>query len=152
MSTPYQRIMAAEAKISKLSNAVENMKLENSVVLKFIEKKTVELGAEEEDKKKKKTRKNFATVLTAPQKLEIASIVNEDLQHEIDSSAKNNEKMIDTLRAVLEETEIRIGELKRDAYEFKRDVVIGAENARTGKIMAERVTKYFEDKLKQVCV
>ena len=144
--------MAAEAKISKLSNAVENMKLENSVVLKFIEKKTVELGAEEEDKKKKKTRKNLATVLTAPQKLEIASIVNEDLQHEIDSSAKNNEKMIDTLRAVLEETEIRIGELKRDAYEFKRDVVIGAENARTGKIMAERVTKYFEDKLKQVCV
>jgi hypothetical protein len=26
---------------------------------------------------------------------------------------------------VLEETEIRIGELKRDAYEFKRDVVAG---------------------------
>ena len=30
------------------------------------------------------------------------------------------------------------------------DVVIGAENAHTGKIMAECVTKYFEDKLKQV--
>ena len=58
--------------------------------------------------------------------------------------------MIDTLRAVLEETEIRIGELKRDAYEFKRDVVVGAENARTGKIMSERVTRYFEDKVKQV--
>jgi chromosome segregation ATPase len=84
------------------------------------------------------------------QKLDIANIINEDLQNELDSNAKNNEKMIDTLRAVLEETEIRIGELKRDAYEFKRDVVIGAENARTGKIMAERVTKYFEDKLRQV--
>ena len=58
--------------------------------------------------------------------------------------------MIDTLRAVLEETEIRIGELKRDAYEFKRDVVVGAENSRTGNVMAERVTRYFEDKLKQV--
>jgi chromosome segregation ATPase len=58
--------------------------------------------------------------------------------------------MIDTLRAVLEETEIRIGELKRDAYEFKRDVVVGAENSRTGKIMAERVCRYFEDKLKTI--
>jgi len=142
--------MAAEAKINKLTSSVENTRLENSVVLKFIEKKTVELGTEEDDKKKKKARKNLATTLTAPQKLEIANIVYEDLQNDIDSSAKNNEKMIDTLRAVLEETEIRIGELKRDAYEFKRDVVIGAENARTGKIMAERVTKYFEDKLKQV--
>lgn len=63
---------------------------------------------------------------------------------------KNSEKMIDTLRAVLEETEIRIGEMKRDAYEFKRDVVVGAEHARTGKIMSERVSRYFEDKLRMV--
>ena len=32
----------------------------------------------------------------------------------------NSEKLIDTLRAVLEETDIRIAELKKDAYEFKR--------------------------------
>lgn len=56
--------------------------------------------------------------------------------------------MLDTLKAVLEETEVRISELKHDAYEFKRDVVVGAENPRTGKIMAEKVTRYFEDKLK----
>lgn len=35
-------------------------------------------------------------------------------------------------QAVLEETDIRIAELKKEAYEFKRDIVVGAENVRTG--------------------
>ncbi len=90
------------------------------------------------------------TTLTSEQKADIANIVHEDIISEIDSNRKNSEKMIDTLRAVLEETEIRIGELKRDAYEFKRDVVVGAENSRTGKIVAEKVVRYFDDKLKQI--
>jgi hypothetical protein len=150
MASAYQRVISAENEISKHGSNVANLQLENSVLQKFIEKKTVELGPDEDDKKKKKARKNLPGTLTAEQKVDVANAVLEDLQVEIENNKKNSEKMIDTLRAVLEETEIRIGELKRDAYEFKRDVVIGAENARTGKIMAERVTKDFEDKLKQV--
>jgi len=149
-NTSHQRIVNAEVQISKITSAVEKVQLENSVLTKYNEKKQIELGPDDDDKKKKKNRKNLPTTLTVAQKLDIANTINEDLQIELDSNAKNNEKMIDTLRAVLEETEIRIGELKRDAYEFKRDVVIGAENARTGKIMAERVTKYFELKVRQV--
>ena len=144
------RIVAAEKQLEKLSPSVAKLELENSVLQKFVEKKQVELGPDEDDKKKKKARKNLPTMLTIDQRIEIANEINEDLQSEIEQNTKSSEKMIDTLRAVLEETEIRISELKRDAYEFKRDVVIGAENARTGKIMAERVTRYFENKLKQI--
>ena len=36
-------------------------------------------------------------------------------------------------------TEIKIPELKKEAYEFKRDIVVGAENFRTGKTMAENL-------------
>lgn len=144
------RIVAAEKQVEKLSTSVAKLELENSVLQKFVEKKQVELGPDEDDKKKKKARKNLPTMLTIDQRIEIANEINEDLQSEIEQNTKSSEKMIDTLRAVLEETEIRISELKRDAYEFKRDVVIGAENARTGKIMAERVTRYFENKLKQI--
>ncbi len=50
---------------------------------------------------------------------------------------------------MLEETDVRIAELKKDAYEFKRDIVVGAENFRTGKTMAERVIRYMEEKLRQ---
>jgi DNA repair exonuclease SbcCD ATPase subunit len=139
-----------EARCDSLAQELKQIRLENSVIQKFIEKKTVELGVDEDDKKKKKIKKNYASKLTIDQKYDIANIINDDINAETDSSRKNSEKMIDTLRAVLEETEIRIGELKRDAYEFKRDVVVGAENSRTGNIMAERVTRYFEDKIKQV--
>lgn len=43
---------------------------------------------------------------------------------------------------------MRIAELKKEAYEFKRDIVVGAENFRTGKTMAENVIRYMEDKLR----
>lgn len=65
------------------------------------------------------------------------------------AECKTKEKILDTLRAVLEETAIRIVELKKDAYEFKRDIVVGGENMRTGKTMAEKLTRYMEDKLRQ---
>lgn len=137
-----------ESRIEELNVEIIRLKLENSVYQKYYDKKKLELGPDEEEKKKgRKAKKNIPTTLTLEQKNEIANIVHEDLQAETEMTRKNSEKMVDTLRAVLEETEIRIGELKRDAYEFKRDVVVGAENARTGKIVAERVTRYFEDKI-----
>lgn len=142
-----------EGQIEQIRAEVDKMNLENSVLQKYYETKKSELGIEEEDKKKgakgaQRMKKNIATTVTVDQKYDIASSVLEDLHGELEKNKKNYEKMIDTLRAVLEETEIRITELKRDAYEFKRDVVVGAENSRTGKIMAERVTRYLEEKIK----
>lgn len=83
------------------------------------------------------------------QKLEIATCELEEAQKEIEESKKGSERLIDTLRAVLEEADVRIAELKKDAYEFKRDIVVGAENFRTGKTMAEKVVRYMEEKLRQ---
>ncbi|CAE7824987.1 CCDC113, partial [Symbiodinium necroappetens] len=60
-----------------------------------------------------------------------------------------SDQNLDILKALMEETDIRIAEVKRDAYEFRRDIVVGAENPRTGKTVAEKVLKYMEDKLTQ---
>jgi len=57
--------------------------------------------------------------------------------------------LLDELRAILEETDLAIAEIKKDAYEFKRDIVVGAENPRSGKVIAERMVRYVEDKLRQ---
>lgn len=59
----------------------------------------------------------------------------------LEDTKRNSEKLIDTLKAVLEETDIRIADLKKEAYEFKRDIVVGAENMRTGNTMAEKVKR-----------
>ena len=53
------------------------------------------------------------------------------------------------MSAVLEETDLRIAELKKEAYEFKRDIVVGAENMRTGKTMAEKITRFMEEQLQR---
>ena len=41
---------------------------------------------------------------------------------------------------------MRLTELKKSSYEFERDILKGAVNNRTGKVIAEKITRYFEDK------
>lgn len=83
------------------------------------------------------------------QKCEISNLEQERLVQEASDNKKASEKLADTLRAVLEETDIRTAELKKEAYEFKRDIVVGGENMRTGNTMAEKITRFMEDKLLQ---
>ena len=47
--------------------------------------------------------------------------------------------MLDVLRAMLDDIDMTIGEIKREAHDFKREIVIGAENPKTGKIIAEKL-------------
>eukprot|EP00747_Dinoflagellata_sp_TGD_P164146 gnl/TRDRNA2_/TRDRNA2_183665_c0_seq1.p1 gnl/TRDRNA2_/TRDRNA2_183665_c0~~gnl/TRDRNA2_/TRDRNA2_183665_c0_seq1.p1 ORF type:complete len:386 (+),score=115.38 gnl/TRDRNA2_/TRDRNA2_183665_c0_seq1:96-1160(+) len=89
------------------------------------------------------------TSLSLEEKFRIANTEVEALQRDIEQTKKTSEQNLDILRALMEETDIRIAEVKRDAYEFRRDIVVGAENPRTGKTMAEKVLKYLEDKLTQ---
>jgi len=56
---------------------------------------------------------------------------------------------LETLRAILEETDMAITEIRKDAFDFQREILIGGENSRTGKIEAEKIEKYREEKLKQ---
>jgi hypothetical protein len=48
------------------------------------------------------------------------------------------------MQSMMEETDLRIAETKKDTYEFKRDIVVGAENFRTGKTVAEKMLRYME--------
>eukprot|EP00927_Polykrikos_kofoidii_P051183 TRINITY_DN44988_c0_g1_i1.p1 TRINITY_DN44988_c0_g1~~TRINITY_DN44988_c0_g1_i1.p1 ORF type:complete len:361 (+),score=103.59 TRINITY_DN44988_c0_g1_i1:110-1192(+) len=89
------------------------------------------------------------TSLSLEEKFRISNLEVEALTKDIEQTKKTSEQNIDILTALMEETEIRTAEVKRDAYEFRRDIVVGAENPRTGKTMAEKVLKYMEDKLTQ---
>ena len=90
-----------------------------------------------------------AVYLTIEQKLEIATSEYDEIIKGTEETKRVSEKLIDTLKSVIEETDIKIADMRKDAYEFKRDIVIGAENFRTGKTMAEKVIRYMEEKLRQ---
>lgn len=142
---------------SELEMRLEELILENEQVMKenelyesYLRRVTANTENDEEKREKGKKRKaRVYSLLSIDQKNNIANSELEELQKEIEETKKTSEKLVDTLRAVLEETDIRIAELKKDAYEFKRDIVVGAENFRTGKTMAEKVIRYMEDKLRQ---
>lgn len=48
----------------------------------------------------------------------------------------------------MEEAELRLAEIRKSHYEFDRDIVKGSFNAQTNKVVAEKVTRYFEDKIR----
>jgi len=53
----------------------------------------------------------------------------------------------------MEECDLRLAEMKKASYEFERDVVKGSINPRTNKVIAEKVVRYLEDKLRaRVCL
>ena len=118
-----------ETACEEVQRDVDALRLENQLFTRFLTRSVGE-GGEEEGKRR---RGKVATVMSVEQKLEVVGRELEEVTKDKNESKVASEKLIDTLRAVLEETDIRIAELKKDAYEFKRDIVVGAENVRTGE-------------------
>jgi hypothetical protein len=45
------------------------------------------------------------------------------------------------IKTMLEEVDVRMAESKKETHEFKRDIIIGAENPHTGATMADKFVK-----------
>jgi hypothetical protein len=149
---------------SRLQNEISHLETENKMFEHYMNKHVEEYELSQSEKQNAKNRRRLSsmrnnatsnnskpvpTALSVNQKLKISSTIMNDTMQEIEASKARDEKLLQTLMAVLEETDVRIAELRKEAYEFKRDVVVGAENPRTGKIMAEKVIRYIEDNLRR---
>ncbi|KAG1678903.1 hypothetical protein FOA52_003572 [Chlamydomonas sp. UWO 241] len=87
--------------------------------------------------------------LNDDEKNDLISFEVELVQMEIEQLKQAGDKDIDDIRTLMEEVDMRIAETKKDTYEFKRDIIIGAENPRTGKITGEKMIRFLEEKLRQ---
>ena len=95
----------------------------------------------------KHARKDFN--INQQQKYSIALAEHEFRTKQLKALEDKAAEDISLLQAIIEGIKIRINEMRKETYEFKRDIVIGGENQRTGSIMAEKVVRYSEEKLKQ---
>ena len=77
-------------------------------------------------------------LLTNEEKYDIAQFESEALKKNIDEGRIKSDSILETLRCILEETDMSITEIRKDAFDFQREILIGGENSRTGKIEAER--------------
>ncbi|XXQ32749.1 Cilia- and flagella-associated protein 263 [Plasmodiophora brassicae] len=85
--------------------------------------------------------------MTPAEKLEIIMLEEDAINADIAALADQAQRDIISLKEVLEESTVRCNEIKKDAYELRRDLFINAENPKVGEISAERIVKYFQEKL-----
>lgn len=98
-------------------------------------------------KKQKATQQ--AMNLTTFQKYTIALQEQEHRQgelKELDSKASEDTSL---LQAIVESIQQRMNDMRRETYEFKRDLVAGAVNGESSTIMAERIVGYFDKKFRE---
>lgn len=99
--------------------------------------------------KSRSTQGDFRMRLTADQKCDIASKEIEELKEEMNRVTEDVERSSDSYNAVLEEAEIRINDIKAEIREFERDVLKAGFNPINRKIVAEKLIKYFDDRVKE---
>ena len=124
----------------------ETLMRENELFESYLQRSMPSFVADDADmagkgRKSMPSKKAQHLLLTTEQKYDISTQEMEEVRDEIDATKTNSEKLLDSLRASMEECDVRIAEIKKDAYEFKRDIVTGAENFRTGKTIAEKAVR-----------
>lgn len=98
--------------------------------------------------KSRSTVGDYRMRLTADQKCEIASKEIDELKDDTNRAADMAERSLDGYKAVLEEADIRMNEIKIEIHEFERDINRGAINPLNKKVITEKLFKYFDDHIK----
>lgn len=146
-------VLLLQNQINQIQHEIDHTELETWVYDTYYEQHCNEVSKDEEQdnngrKKKRIPRPAAPITLNVQQKYTIANAIQDHVNDDISSKRVSSEKLVDTLRAVLEETELRIEDLKREAFEFKRAIVISGENPRTGAISGDKVKRYYDDRNK----
>ena len=59
----------------------------------------------------------------------------------LDGARLSRQRFAVQMKTMLEEVDVRLAETKRETHEFKRAVIVGAENPRTGCTQADKFVK-----------
>lgn len=104
---------------------IEHMRRENYLFESYFMRLEKDYAKnDEEDRKrnkdKKKEERRGAMHLTPEEKYEIAQQEAESLKETIEKGRVKSDAILETLRAILEETDMAIAEIRKDAYDFQR--------------------------------
>jgi len=87
--------------------------------------------------------------LTAEQLAAVAAAEVEHAQAEAKGVAARGATTLETLAALIRQSDLRLLAARKEAFEFKRDVVLGGAAANgSGKIAAEAVVRFYEEGLR----
>ena len=99
--------------------------------------------------KSRSTQGDFRIKLTTEQKCEIAIKEIDELKEESVRMIQMSERNLDSYKAILEEADVRINEIKVEMHEFEKVVLKGGLSPINKRVISEKLIKYFDDKLKE---
>jgi len=155
----YQRTNPYIMKLNKLNdtsdpNPKQEIDLDTALteweLQKKMKKRQQNNRRDDRKKKRKDEEEEKPMLLTVEQKLEIIGRAYDELKEKIEKKKDKWERAIDEINAELEEIDLRLVDINKSMHEFNRDFVMqsGIKNKRSNKINAEKLIKYFEDRLR----
>uniref|UniRef100_A0A673X4L7 Cilia- and flagella-associated protein 263 n=1 Tax=Salmo trutta TaxID=8032 RepID=A0A673X4L7_SALTR len=86
--------------------------------------------------------------LTLEQKCDVAQRELDETKEDLEKLKESSERVLNNYKATLEEADIRLVEVKKASYEFDRDVAKVLREKRGVMMGAEKVIRYFEDRMR----
>lgn len=125
------------------NDSVDEIQIENELLERYLLQRNVKLPSD------------WATaqiphheVVPVDFKLQIAIETLSHLNNTIEARREASNKLISTLKVMLNEADLRIADIQRDAHEFQRDVVDGGRCANNpDRYRAEKFVRYMDGKL-----
>mmetsp|Transcript_32019 Transcript_32019/g.80168 ORF Transcript_32019/g.80168 Transcript_32019/m.80168 type:complete len:376 (+) Transcript_32019:159-1286(+) len=147
---------ALAQELATATTANDDLALENALLEAYVSRispELFEMRLDESPSRRHRRGKDSASfkkdrALTFEEKTDIAAMEIDYLHKRTHEVREVAEKEIDDLQSEMEAVDTNISETKKDTYEFKRDIIVGAENPRTGKTMAEKMLRFLEDRLR----
>lgn len=149
-----------------LSHAVETAKNETAMLEKYISRldpkdlvplPSVDEGMSSVDfsmargRRRSKSRSSVTErlqALTVEQKCEIAQRELDELKGEVEKLKQHSDVFMHNHKAVMEEADVRLIEIKKAVAEFERDVVKPALKKKSSVMTSEKVMRYIEEKMR----
>lgn len=149
-----------------LSHAVETAKNETAMLEKYISRldpkdlvplPSVDEGMSSVDfsmargRRRSKSRSSVTErlqALTVEQKCEIAQRELDELKGEVEKLKQHSDVFMHNHKAVMEEADVRLIEIKKAVTEFERDVVKPALKKKSSVMTSEKVMRYIEEKMR----
>ena len=137
--------------LENLRRRIDMFRRENALLIEYARQKGDNLlpqGTIVETTHRRQLKNKRTNVLPASRKLEVAKTVNDTLDKQLLEAEKKFKEDIEQSKARLAQIYIRDKELDKEKAQFLREIVEESRDERTGKIIGEKILKWYDDTIK----
>ena len=137
--------------LENLRRRIEMFRRENALLIEYARQKGDNLlpqGTVIETTHRRQLKSKRVTLLPTARKLDVAKTVNDTIDKQLTEAEKKFNDDIEQSKARLQQINIRDKEMDKERAQFLKEIVEESRDERTGKIIGEKLLKWFDDTIK----